>query len=398
MFVHQSQLEHLLTPADYTAEPRFRREIERLFQPAWHFVGTRADVPQSGDFLSGEILGTPLLVRNFDGEPHAFLNVCAHRHCLLTSDSRGHSPTLRCQYHGWEYDQYGHTGKIPEARCFRPFDREHARLAKFRLETCGELIFVSLQSDGPSLREFLGPNFEELQAAFAFPWRQVWSWEHDYPTNWKVPIENGLESYHIPCIHPKTFGTYPAEELVTHELEPTRTAFRCGIERTWLVWLQSRFAKRLGLVPQERYTHLHIHPHLLFTMSDLFRMTQVIMPVSPTLTRTWARLYALRGGRQSLYHRLAARIVARVGRDITRAILLEDAGILEAVQRGLESSAHRGVIGMREERVYVFQKYVREQCGEQIGTEPAPSPNSHATGLAEQERAFAESANAQEGY
>lgn len=33
------------------------------------------------------------------------------------------------------------------------------------------------------------------------------------------------------------------------------------------------------------------------------------------------------------------------------------------MQRGLEASPHRGVIGTREERIYVFQKYVLDTCG-----------------------------------
>jgi hypothetical protein len=48
---------------------------------------------------------------------------------------------------------------------------------------------------------------------------------------------------------------------------------------------------------------------------------------------------------------------------VTRQIVLEDRAIYPDVQRGLEASRSRGVIGTREERVYVFQRYVRDRCG-----------------------------------
>src|SRR5439155_8963074 len=153
--------------------------------------------PRPGDFLTTELLGEPLLLRNVDREPHAYLNVCAHRHCLLRSEPTGHDEQLHCQYHGWEYQDDGRTAKIPEAGCFRPWDRENARLRKFRTATCGELVFVCLAADAPGLEEFLGPFYPTCQAWFASPYGLKWSWQADYQANWKVPVENSLESYHV---------------------------------------------------------------------------------------------------------------------------------------------------------------------------------------------------------
>jgi choline monooxygenase len=39
-------------------------------------------------------------------------------------------------------------------------------------------------------------------------------------------------------------------------------------------------------------------------------------------------------------------------------VFAEDASIYDGVQKGLEASPHPGVIGVREERVFAFQKYV----------------------------------------
>src|ERR671936_239996 len=149
MFVHRHQLRHLLRPDQYCSQRQYDLELQRVLLPAWHVLATKAELPRPGDFLS----------------------VCAHRHCLLTGQARGHSPTLRCQYHGWEYTREGRTGKIPDAGCFRPFDRENARLVKFRTATCGELVFVSLSAEGPSLAEHLGDYFPKMAESFGPPFR-----------------------------------------------------------------------------------------------------------------------------------------------------------------------------------------------------------------------------------
>jgi phenylpropionate dioxygenase-like ring-hydroxylating dioxygenase large terminal subunit len=369
MFLYQNQLEHLLTPEQYASTSQHELESNRLFLPGWHCVATLADLPNHGDFLTMDLFGRPLQVRNIKGTVHAFLNVCAHRHCLLTHEHQGNDPRFRCQYHGWEYDQEGRTGRIPEAQCFRPFDRDNARLRKFRSERCGELVFVSLTDDGPGLRDYLGPFYDTCAAYFAPPYRQAWKWEGDYAANWKVIVENSLESYHIPCLHAKTFGTMPPAESCDHELNERYTTFRTPEPEGWIRHVQAWVVRRLGLTPTSIYFHHHTHPNLIFTSLDVHRMAQLIVPTSPTSSHHIVWLHTIRGTRNGVAARLLSWMMARLVTKIARQIVLEDAPIFADVQRGLSASVHRGVIGTREERVYVFQKYVADTCAAR-----APSP------------------------
>ncbi len=364
MFIHQSQLRHLLRPAQYWEERQYQLEVERLFVPAWHFVATRADLPRDGDFRTLELLGRPLLVRNCGGTLHAFLNVCAHRHCMLTHAPQGHAPTLRCQYHGWEYDADGRTGRIPEARCFRPWDRENARLHQFRLQMCGELAFVSLAEEGPDLAEFLGPYHDTCQAAYAAPYRQVWTWQAIYDANWKVPIENSLESYHVPLLHSGAFGLLPQEPNCEHDLNERYTTFRTPEPGGMMAAVARWVIRRLGVSPRGLYVHHHVHPHLTFVDLDACHMAQMMLPLGPTRTLHVARLFTLHGTRRGPLSWLLARALRWGTTRLFSQVVREDAPIFPDVQRGLAASVHPGVIGTREERVYVFQEYVSRHCGD----------------------------------
>ena len=380
MFVHKHQLEFLLPAEWYYSPEHHALEMERLFLPSWHLVGLKSELPRPGDFRTLELLGQPVIVRNFDGEHRAFLNVCSHRHCLITSKAWGHSETLKCQYHGWEYKASGFTAKIPDATCFRPFDRENARLKVFRLESCGDLMFVSLAEQGQSLREFLG-HFYDILAERATPpkWRPIWSWESDYDCNWKIGVENTVESYHLPSIHKGLFAAvYPSEKGQEHELDEKYSLLRYDLtENKILTKVQARGARIMRAPSTSVYTHVLIHPHFVFTLNDLLMHAHVYLPTSPTRSKAIVRMYGFRGERRHPRAWISSRLTAWQGRRGNRNVQLEDASIFSAVQRGLESSAYRGVIGTREERVYVFQKFVRDRCQAQPGdSRSRPEPKT----------------------
>jgi choline monooxygenase len=374
MFICEGQLRHLMTPEQYHSEAQYKREIDRLFLPGWHLVATTSDLPKSGDFLTLEVLGKPLLVRNIEGKIHAFLNVCPHRHCLIASRSRGSAPRFRCQYHGWEFNQEGRTAKIPDAGSFRPFDRENARLKEFRTETCGDMVFVSLADAGGGLPEYFGPIYETVGNWFVAPYRQVARWETVCQANWKVPVENSLEGYHTPLVHPMTFGPYVDEQDCEHILNERYTIFRTPVPRRFPNGIQGWSAARLGIAPTNTYTHLAVHPHLLFNSLDVHRMVQWVLPTSPSSTRIWNWVYALRGTRKNPLARVVAALTGWTVARIARRIAFEDSLIFPHVQRGLEASPHRGVIGRREERIYTFQAFIgKEVC---IACEARPTASA----------------------
>jgi phenylpropionate dioxygenase-like ring-hydroxylating dioxygenase large terminal subunit len=362
MFVHQSQLEHLLSPREYHELHSYQREMEKLFLPGWHFVGTIGELPRSGDFKTIDLLGQPLLVRNHEGKLHAYLNVCAHRHCRLQSVPQGHDPQFRCQYHGWEYQCDGHSAKIPDARCFRPWDRENAQLHKFRTAQWGEMTFVSLSDNGMSIEEYLGPMYDQGDHWLGRPFQFCEMWEWDYKANWKIVVENTLESYHISCLHQKTLGRPPAEEDCEHLLEDRYTTFHVPETFGWVSRIQNVFVRSLGGKVTNIYTHHLAHPHLWFISMDVMRLVQMVVPTSPNTCRHRVWLYTLEGTRRNPWAWMVRHLLRWLVKRTAKQILLEDAPIFPQVQQGLEASRARGVIGTREERIFMLQRFVRESC------------------------------------
>ena len=70
MFVSQSRFPHLLSPGAYWCHKAYENERDVLRQ-SWHVVTTKAELSRAGDFITRNILGSQIQIRNFDGEIHA---------------------------------------------------------------------------------------------------------------------------------------------------------------------------------------------------------------------------------------------------------------------------------------------------------------------------------------
>lgn len=364
MYVSQAKLPHLLQPEDYTSESAHQRDLA-LLRRSWHLVGTTAELGRDGDFLTVQIAGIPIQIRNFRGQLRALSNVCAHRHALICSKPCGRTATMQCQYHGWEYQEDGRTGKIPEPKNFVPIDRDSFRLPAYRLESVGQLVFVNPDSKAQPLREFLGVEFyEQLSQRFSENWALGLRFQADYPANWKVPVENSLESYHVPNVHPSTFREDPGSGRSEHGLFENRTWFRTTLPFCPHSWLDNLFQRMegglvrlLGYERQDTYEQHHVFPNLLFSFTDAISLCQCVLPTSASTSHGVVRQFGRMPKRSGL-RSLPAGWWNWLKSNITRHILREDMSIFAAIQKGLEASPHVGVLGICEERIHRFQEFM----------------------------------------
>ena len=361
MFQYHTKLDPALSPQDYSSDEFFERERLRMFPRAWHFACVSGDIARPGDYYATEAAGVPIVVRNIDGELRAFRNVCLHRHCRIVAPGSGHRETLRCGYHGWEYGGEGEIAKIPDGRSFKGLHAKDMRLGRYRVESLGDLVFVNLDDDALGLRDSVGELASELDHFYGNH-RAVWKWVLEYPVNWKIIVENAVESYHVPVMHPSTFMDYKKEEHHDHRLEPAYTSYLdiapmgTSLTERALRTLTSLTAREVRF---ERAKHTHIFPNHLFDYREICSLYSFVEALGPKQTRFTSVGLLPNDIKAPLITRLIQEMFRIALTRMARKIMSEDVGIWSDVQRGVEHSEQPGVLSCREERVYAFQQYIR---------------------------------------
>jgi len=82
MFIHRTHLPQRLPPEAYHAPEHYQLELETMFLPGWHYVGSVEQLRKLGDYFTVELLGRPLSQRDVvasamegeraaSGTPHA---------------------------------------------------------------------------------------------------------------------------------------------------------------------------------------------------------------------------------------------------------------------------------------------------------------------------------------
>lgn len=367
MFVSSTHLPQILPPEAYSSVEQHELEFKQLFQTGWHVVGSTSDIPKAGDYFTLNLGKIPLLVRNFGDDFQTFLNVCAHRFCEIASESCGHQEKFSCQYHGWEFDAQGDTKRIPDAPSFKPLQKGMLGLTRYRTALCGQLIFVSLDPNAPDLNAFLGSSFETYQRFFSVPYEQVIAWDVESESNWKLGVENGLESYHVECVHSATFGVMPKANECSHEMSPDSTIFRTAPSPTgtWLAYIEKVFAKGAGQTPTHDYMNLRTYPSLTCSRTDTVTFVQSILPLSPSRSVHRYRLFMPRPSKGDWHSRLFHRWFRPSIIKYWKAVFAEDQVILPRIQKGISAPVipKGGVISAREERIFHFQQFVAKACG-----------------------------------
>lgn len=386
MFVHAGRLDHLLKPRAYYEAEWFQREQQAIFGRSWNFFCLFDAVSRPGDRFAAEVCGIPVVVYNEGETLYALHNVCAHRHSQICPPGRTHDKSLRCQIHGWEYDCTGHLSKLPDGRSFKGLKAVDYCLKTFRAERSGPFVFVNLESTAPSFEEHLGNFATEFRHFFA-NYRHINTWTTEHPVNWKIIIENAVESYHVPMVHPETFADYRAEELHDHGLEPTYTRYADLLPYEAEKSLEAvgfrLYTKWLIRNPTfQRFVHVHLFPNFLLYFGDIYSSIAVVEPLSPTRTRYTLLSFVPGDIRWGALGRCVQNLSMVLFVRMFKKILGEDMVRWPPVQTGLEHSGQSGVLSAREERVYAFQRYLLQQV-DPAANVPVPELNRVSTPVRE---------------
>jgi choline monooxygenase len=318
------RLAHAATiPSRYYIDPTVLVDENRcVFGKTWQLVGRAEQVRQPGQFFTAEIAGEPLLiVRGNDRALRALSNVCRHRAGPIAK-GEGKRPVLQCGYHGWTYTLEGRLHATPEFAGVQEFDKASCVLPRFRVEEWNELVFVNLDPQAEPLVDWLGEMAVDMPkhdyTGFRLARRKDW----ELDCNWKVYVDNYLEGYHIPIVHPGLFREldYPNYRTETRrnysiQLAPTKNADRIrttdGDDRVRYFW---------------------IYPNLMLNVYPDNFSTNLILPLGHGRTLTVFEWY--------FREPEASRAVIDDTVAFSDEIQLEDIDICQAVQRGLQSSTY----------------------------------------------------------
>ncbi len=199
-----------LDPGLYTDPAVLQAEQRLIFERTWQLAGHISALPQAGSYITCRAGNQPLLVvRDDQGELHAYRNICRHRASRLLSGSGQCKGAIRCRYHGWTYRFDGSLIGVPEALAYgERLDKGALPLLPARVEVMCGLVFVNLDMHAAPLAELLGDLPQRL-APYRIETLESFAPGTDLqPANWKIVAENYLEGYHVPIAHPGLMRLY----------------------------------------------------------------------------------------------------------------------------------------------------------------------------------------------
>ena len=292
----------------------FAAENRSIFARTWQLVGHEEQVRHRGQFFTATIADEPVLVvRGDDDEVRTMSNVCRHRAGPVAKGA-GRRPSLQCGYHGWTYGLDGALRTAPEMEGIECWDKKSVALPRFRVESWNGLLFVNLDPAAAPVREFLGDlggrSFGGQLAA-----RKEWS----VNCNWKVYVDNYLEGYHIPIVHPSLF------KEIDYPNYRTETRSNYSIQHAPL-----KRPERIRGDGEAAY--FWIFPNLMLNVYPDNFSTNLIVPAGHDRTVTIFEWYFRDpdSAKKEIEETIA----------FSDEIQLEDIDICEAVQRGLRSSTY----------------------------------------------------------
>jgi phenylpropionate dioxygenase-like ring-hydroxylating dioxygenase large terminal subunit len=191
----------------YTDPAAWEAIRERVFPRTWHLVAHRDDLPEGVgahpfSLLPG-VLDEPLvLTRDAQGVLRCLSNVCTHRANLVATEA-GATEHLRCRYHGRRFGLDGSFQHMPEFEGCQGFPAASDDLPAAAVAEWGPFVLAGLDPTTPAA-ELLAPVRERLGWV---PWDElrfdpVTSRVYQVQAHWALYVENYLEGFHVPYVHP----------------------------------------------------------------------------------------------------------------------------------------------------------------------------------------------------
>ena len=327
-----------LPGAFYADAAAFAAMRERVFARSWQWIGATADVAEPGSLSPRELLpgclDEPLLLaRDASGTLRCLSNVCTHRGNILVG-APCRAREIRCGYHSRRFDLGGKMTFMPEFAAARDFPSAADDLPQVAFGEWAGQGFASLAPAAP-LGEFLGGVREGIAPASLEGLRHDPSRDREFSVaaHWALYVENYLEGFHIPFVHPgldKVVDreSYAGELHAYSNVQTARDKWGAIAARYWWVF-----------------------PNLMLNFYPWGLSLNLVQPLALDRTRVLFRSFV----------RDPALLESGAGAGLDR-VEAEDEAVVEAVQRGVRSRLYtRGRYSPTRERgVHHFHRLLAQ--------------------------------------
>ena len=341
--------------AVYRNSDFYQTERQRIFHSDWVFVCNRFLLAEPGDRFAITIAGEPVvIVHGADGRLRALSNSCRHRGTPIADPGFSRGRTLLCPYHAWSYSDEGSLLAVPYSGNVE-INKSGYSLTSFALEDWYGLLFVNISGDAPPLADrFSGiePYLKLYGAVSAAGGGE--SEPMDWKANWKLVMENAMESYHLFRVHKPTLETVTPTQGAFYVAGSSEWAVTAGEIKGVLDSFQS-FLGRTKSGPQQHYLLLMLPPSFVgILQADGSCEYLSILPLGPDNTQVRSGWLARQSGH------------SEGGIDaFTEAFFAEDRQICERVHSGMDSEhAVGGQLVELEQVLSDFHRYLASRiCG-----------------------------------
>lgn len=206
-------------PAEaYVSRAYAEAERDRLWRKVWLQAGRIEDIPETGDFITYDILDDSVIItRTGPDTIRAYHNVCPHRGRKLIDtppgarNARGTKVNFVCGFHGWTFDLEGRNSFVEHKDDWQGcLDEHRTGLGKVQVDTWGGWLWINLDPEAGPLSEWLDPAASLLDPYQLQNMRPRWRKWIVFECNWKVAMEAFSETYHVSSTHPEfmEFGQF----------------------------------------------------------------------------------------------------------------------------------------------------------------------------------------------
>jgi phenylpropionate dioxygenase-like ring-hydroxylating dioxygenase large terminal subunit len=356
-------------PAWVYSNPEMHRlELERVLRPSWQLVTHLSALRKSGDYATLDVGPDSIFViRDRGGAIHGFHNVCRHRGARLVDGSGNCPVSVTCPYHGWSYRHDGALRGLPLRESFPDLDQSAHGLRPVKVDVAFGFVFAAISGNPPPVAQTWGALGEELapyrieDMEFLGPI----TLEH-WNCDWKIAMDNYLESYHVPVGHPGLFRLVTPDFEDQHAVPGVARGVGWIRERPSSRWSERMYQQLVGTVSQHLpeanrrcWRGYSMLPNLgIDVMPDQIDFFQVL-PNGPGRTIIRSATLGLPDTRREM--RIARFLTDRINRATNR----EDAWLCERVQRGLQSSSYvPGPLSTLERWMAEFHELLRKRIPE----------------------------------